>query len=45
LNGKLGRLYGRIGVALENPRTVVAAKIDNRLIVENGGAERVFEKS
>lgn len=34
LKGDLGRSYGSIGVALENPRTVVAATKAERLIVE-----------
>ncbi len=36
LTGDLGRLYGSIGVSLENPGTVITAEKSGRLVVENG---------
>ncbi len=42
LAGDLGRSYGSIGVALENPRTVVAATDAERLIIESGDRKRIL---
>jgi beta-RFAP synthase len=40
LNGSLGRLYGSIGVALSEPRTEIAVKTDNHLIIQNVSEDR-----
>lgn len=42
LAGDLGRSYGSIGVALENPRTVVAATKAKRLIIEKGDRKNIL---
>lgn len=42
LTGDLGRLYGSIGVALDNPRTVVTATKAERLIIENGSEKKII---
>jgi beta-ribofuranosylaminobenzene 5'-phosphate synthase len=41
LCGDLGRLYGSIGIALDNPRTIVKATKANRLITENGSEKKI----
>ena len=38
----LGRLYGSIGVALENPKTVITATEAEELIIENGDREKML---
>ena len=42
LSGDLGRLYGSIGVALDNPRTIVKVTKAERLITENGSEKNVI---
>lgn len=42
LVGDLGRSYGSIGVALENPRTVVAATKAERLTIEGGNRNNIL---
>lgn len=42
LTGDLGRLYGSIGVALENPKTVITATEAEELIIENGDREKML---
>ncbi len=41
LQGDLGRSYGSIGVALENPRTVVTATKAERLIIETKEKKKI----
>jgi beta-ribofuranosylaminobenzene 5'-phosphate synthase len=43
LTGDLGRKYGSIGVALENPKTVIAVTNSEELIVENGNREKIID--
>jgi beta-ribofuranosylaminobenzene 5'-phosphate synthase len=42
LTGDLGRLYGSIGVALENPKTVVTTTTAEKLIIENGNRKKIL---
>jgi len=42
LSGDLGRLYGSIGVALENPKTVITATEAEKLIIENGDRAKIL---
>ncbi|MBF0530397.1 MAG: kinase, partial [Deltaproteobacteria bacterium] len=42
LSGDLGRIYGSIGVALENPKTIVTATNADKLTIENGNEEKIL---
>ena len=42
LTGDLGRLYGSIGIALENPKTVITITEAEELIIENGDREKIL---
>src|SRR3974390_1456545 len=43
LTGDLGRIYGSIGVALENPKTVITVTETEELIIENGNRKKIFD--
>ena len=42
LSGDLGRLYGSIGVALDDPSTIVKVTKAEQLITENGGEKKII---
>jgi beta-ribofuranosylaminobenzene 5'-phosphate synthase len=42
LTGDLGRLYGSIGVTLENPKTIVTTTTAEKLMIENGNRKKIL---
>jgi len=43
LSGDLGRLYGSIGVALENPSTIIEVEEYDNLFIENENGKRILD--
>src|SRR3974390_471278 len=43
LTGDFGRLYGSIGVTLENPKTVITITEAKELIIENGNRKKILD--
>ena len=42
LTGDLGRIYGSIGIALENPKTVVTTATAEEFVIENGDRKKIL---